>query len=167
MPLDRHLVVHLHEMYATERDFRDYLNSWSEKVSNPQLKTAVQHQINDIQQEMDILRRCISMMGASPKEELKSQMVQAFRQEYHTMMHEMPNATLSDMDVHLALLDVTFGHAELGAYQGMIDMAKVLNRKDIVDLLQQNFRSEQRDVQQMQNLLPTLIHQSERPQMAA
>lgn len=167
MPLEKHLVVHLQEMLASERDYREYLDGWSDKVTNPQLKAAVQHQINDIQQEMDVLRRCMSVMGASPKEGLKSPLVQAFRQEDEETMREMPNATPADMDVHICLFDIKFGHSEVGVYQGMIDMAKALNRSDVVDLLQENFRSEQRDVQQMQNLLPTLINQAKGQQYAA
>jgi len=48
MPLDKHLVVHPQEMLASERAYREYLDGWSGKVTNPQLRTAVQHQINDI-----------------------------------------------------------------------------------------------------------------------
>ena len=167
MPLEKHLVVHLQEMLATERDYRDYLDTWSNRVENPQLKTAVQHQVNDIQEEMDILRRCMTMLGATPREGLASPLVQAFRQEDDETMREMPDATLADMDVYLCLSDIKFGHSEIGAYQGMIDMAKALNRQDIVDLLQENFRGEQRDVQQMQNLLPTLINWEKGQQQAA
>ncbi|MHB0935888.1 MAG: DUF892 family protein [Armatimonadota bacterium] len=166
MPLEKHLVVHLQETLATERDYRDYLAGWSDQVSNAQLKSAVQHQINDIQQEMDVLRRCVGMLGATPKEEMKSPLVAAFRQDDQETMQEMPDATPADMDVHLCIADIKFGHSEIGAYQAMIDMAKAINRTDVVDLLQDNFRSEQRDVQQMQNLLPTLIN-FEKGQQAA
>jgi len=167
MPLEKHLVVHLQEMLASERDYREYLDGWSDKVTNPQLKAAVRHQINDIQQEMDILRRCMSSLGATPRDELKSPLVQSFRQEDEVTTEAMPDATPADMDVHLCLSDIKFGHSEIGVYQGMIDMAKALNRWDLVDLLQENFRSEQRDIQQMQNLLPTLINQAKGWRQAA
>jgi len=167
MPLEKHLVVHLQEMLATERDYRDYLAGWSDKVTNAQLKSTVQSQINDIRQEMDILRRCMGMLGATPQEGMRSPLVAAFRQEDQATMQAMPDATPADMDVHLCINDIKFGHSELGEYQSVIDMATALDRSDVAGLLQDNFRSEQRDVQQMQNLLPTLINFEKGQQRAA
>lgn len=47
------------------------------------------------------------------------------------------------------------------ALQSMLAMANAINRKDIADLLQQNLNCEQQDVRQMQQLLPTLLSQSQ------
>jgi ferritin-like metal-binding protein YciE len=167
MPLDRHFIVHLQEMYATEHDFCDYLNSWVNKIDNSQLKTAVTNEVQDINQQLNNLQQCLSQFNEFPERGLKSPLVQAFQQEDTVTMQHLPQSTAADMDVHLAMTDLTFGQAEIGIYEGLIDMAQALNCSDAINLLQDNLQHEQQDVQQIRNLLPTLINQSSSGRMAA
>lgn len=167
MPLDKHLVVHLQEMYSTERDYRDFLTDWSGQLQDHQLRTAVQEQINGIARELGNLQECLSAFGSFPKEEARSPIVQALRQEDRAAEQAMPNMTPADKDVHVAISDISFGHLEIGKYEGMLDMARALNRREVIDKLQENLSHEREDVDNMRNLLPHLIATSNQQQRAA
>jgi ferritin-like metal-binding protein YciE len=160
MPLDQHLVVHIQEMVATEQGFCDYLLGWTDQVSNVQLKDAITHEIDDIQTQVANLRECLTALGAEPVQGLTSPFVMALQREDELTMQEMPKADTWDMDIHLALSDITFGHLEVGMYQGMIAMAQALGKDDVVDILKTNLRCEHDDLRQIQNLLPTLTSAS-------
>lgn len=160
MPLQKHLVVHLQEMYATERDYQNLLQGWSNKIQNSRLKSLVDEQIDGINQQMSNLKQCMSSLRSSPKD-LPSAFVQALRREDRMTTTEMSDMTPQDTDAHIALTDVSFGQMEIGKYQGMVNMAKTLERQDVVDRLQQNLDSEQQDVRKMQRLLPSLLQESQ------
>jgi ferritin-like metal-binding protein YciE len=163
MPLEKHLVVHLQEMHMTERDFRDYLQEKVNQIQNQQLRSMVNKQIDGIGMEMNNLEQCLDMMGAQPKADGKSPIVQAFRQEDEMTMKEMPNMTSEDMDAHLAITDAGFGEMEEGIYQSMILMAQTLGKDGVASKLKQTMDHEVQDLEKMQNFLPTLIEQSQQP----
>lgn len=156
MALDQHLVIHLQEMVVTEKCFRDYLNSQAGQIHNAQLKAAVSEEIDGIQSELDNLTTCLDKLGAAPKWDLPCPIIDAFKQEDTLTMDNMPAMLPADMDVHLAVNDIAFGHLEVGYYQAMIAMAKEIGETDVVDLLKENLRHEHEDLREMQQLLPTL-----------
>lgn len=157
MPLDTHLVVHLQEMYATERDYGDFLTAKSDRVSNTHLKTMINHQVDEINGQMANLQRAMSELNASPQDNLKSPIVRALQLEDTQTMQSMPNMTPADMDVHLAVTDISFGQMEIGIYTSMIAMADALGKKNVSSILQQNLQQEQDGVQQAQSLLHDLL----------
>ncbi len=156
MPLEKHLVVHLQEMVATEEGFRGYLMDWSDQVSDVQLKDAISSEIDDIQAQVANLRVCLDALDAQPIQGLTSPFVAALKREDEMTMQEMPMSQGQDLDIHLALSDIAFGHMEVGMYQGMIAMAQALGKEEVVDLLKTNLRHEHDDLRQMQSLLPSL-----------
>lgn len=167
MPLEKHLVVHLQEMYSTERDYCDFLKLKATHIKDQQLKSMVNQQIRDIGLEMDNLANCLSTFGAFPNNQLSSPLVQALQQEDQLTHQEIPNMSPADMDVHVAITDLSVGQMEIGLYQGMCNMALVLKQQEIADLLQQNLSHEQQDTQKVQQLLPNLINMSQQGSAAA
>lgn len=159
MPLDKHLVVHLQEMYAAEDGFCTYLQGWTEKVGNAQLKDAITHEIDDIQVEMDNLRQCLDAFGVTVQTDLTSPFVAALKREDEITMQEM-TMDAADSDIHLALSDIAFGHMEVGMYQGMIAIAQALGKDQVVDLLKTNLTHEHDDLRALQSILPVLTGQS-------
>ncbi|MHB9026511.1 MAG: DUF892 family protein [Armatimonadota bacterium] len=157
MPLDRHLIVHLQEIYTTERDFRDYLAGRADAIRDQQLKAAIQQEIDDIGNEIGNLQQCLSIFGLSPSEDSSSPFVDAIKSSDRQAMQEIPNHTAGDMDAHLLLTDLSFGHMEVGMYQGMLSMAQALNQVEVADLLRENLEHEQRDVQEMEDMLAAIV----------
>ena len=157
MPLDRHLIVHLQEVYATETNYRDYLASRADDIRDQQLKSAIRQQIDDIGDEIGNLQQCLSIFGLTPGENLTSPLVEAIKASDAQTMQEIPNHTAGDMDAHLLLTDLSFGHLEVGMYQGMLSMAQALNQKEVADLLKQNLEHEQRDIEEMEDLLSDIV----------
>lgn len=167
MPIDQHLILHLKEMYSTERDYCDYLKEKTNQVRHPQLKSAVNDEVEEIGRQLDNLRQALNTFGVFPDEELKSPAVEALWLEDKQTMQALPNMNPMDMDAHLAITDISFGHSEIGKYQGMLNLAKVLNRNDVVNLLQDNLNSEQQDLEKMQHILSEIINQEWQEQQRA
>lgn len=167
MLLDRHLVVHLQGMYASEREYREYLLHWTDRLRDQQLKSVVNKQAQGIEQELLNLNQALLNLGAFPQDRLHSPAVQALRQDDQMMMQTVPGMSPADFDIHVAMTDIAFGAMEIGKYQGMLAMAKALNQPDVAQLLQQNLDHEEGDLQQMQALLPALLNESQQQQRAA
>jgi len=161
MPLDRHLVVHLQEMFSTEKDYRDYMMAKSSQVQDNQLKSVVSDEIKGIGTELNNLEQCLAFFNEFPKQDLHSPLVSAIQQEDAFTMQAMPSATKADMDMHLVINDITMGNWEIGIYQTLLDMAKALNQRDVINLLQENLSHEKEDLQKMQAILPNFIKQSQ------
>lgn len=166
MSLERHLVVHLQQMYVTERDYQIYLCDQSGKVTDQQLKTAINSEVNGAKKELDSLKKCLDILGQPLTEDLVSPLVQAIRQEDMTSMENMPHAAPIDVDVHIAMTDISFGSWEIGTYQGMVTMARVLNRQDLIGILEEILHNEDDDLQKMASIMTDLINIS-RQQKAA
>jgi ferritin-like metal-binding protein YciE len=161
MPLDQHLMVHMQEIYADARNYRNLLNGWSDQLRNQQLRTMIAQQIHEIGDQLDNLRQCLLIMGSAPDEAMLSPVVDALQREDQITHRAIPNMSPADMDVHVAMTDISFGQMEIGAYQGMVDMARELGQQDVATMLQHNLEEEQDDIWQMQQLLPELIRESQ------
>ncbi|HOS42536.1 MAG TPA: DUF892 family protein, partial [Armatimonadota bacterium] len=146
MPLDRHLVVQLQEMVATEEGWRDYLMAWSDQVSDARLQDAIAHEIGAIQARVANLRVCLDALDAEPIQGLTSPFVAARKREDELTMREMPMARGQDRDIHLTLAAIAFGHLEVGRYQGMIALARALGKDEVAELLKTNLRREHDDL---------------------
>ncbi|MHB0934942.1 MAG: DUF892 family protein [Armatimonadota bacterium] len=167
MPLAKHLIIHLQEMYSTQHAYRAYLQGWSEQLRDQQLRAGVREQITGIGTELDQLRQALSRMDASPLEEHVSPLVQALRQEDEATKRAMPEMTPADTDVHVAMTDIGVGHLEIGMYQGILVMAKELGNQDIATIVKDLIEHEQQDLRAMQELLPALVRESQQQQRAA
>lgn len=165
MALQAHLISHLKEMYATERDYCAYLCGWTDNITNPQLKTVLLSEVQDITQQMNNLQQCLAVFGDFPQT-IDSPLISAFKQEDQFCAQQVPQGKAADMDVHLAITDITVGGAEIGLYQSMIAMARALNQPEVVTLLQDNLKQEKDGLLTMQHLLPDLVSLSSQQQAA-
>lgn len=166
MSLAKHLATHLQQMYVAERDYQMYLCDWSGKIRDQQLKTAFSQQVQGIGTELTNLKHCLDTLGEPLRDDFTSPLVAALREEDQETMQLMPNASPLDMDVHAAMTDVTFGNTEIGMYQGMLTMARVLKQKEIVHLLEDTLQHEENDMQQVTGILNQLIDISQQQQAA-
>jgi len=166
MSLENHLVGHLQSMYVIERDYQIYLCDLSGKIHDQQLKSAISAQVTGINAELDNLKQCLNIFGAPLNDDMISPLIQAFRQTDQACMMHMTQGMQTDSDVHIAMTDISFGSWEIGMYQSLLTMARVLNRQDAVKLLEDTLKDEEEDLQKIQGILSDLINISKQQKAA-
>ncbi len=159
MSLTHHLVVHLQQMHATEREYRQYLAEWLPRVQDQQLHSAIQAGMQSIEGEIQRLQHCLHALGQSVAMAKHSPKVRVLRELDEDTAHGTAEATPLDRDVHLAMTDINFGTAEIGVYRDMLTMARTVNHPELIAILNESVQQEEADLQRMQGVLAHLIEE--------
>ena len=159
MSLTHHLIVHLQQMHATEREYRQYLADWQPRVQNRRLHATMQIEMHDIDGELQRLQECLQHLGQSVDMTKRSPKVRVLRELDEDASHGTSDATPLDVDAHLAMTDINFGTSELGIYRDMLTMARAVNHPELIALLNESVQREEGDIQRMQDVLAHLIEE--------
>jgi ferritin-like metal-binding protein YciE len=141
------LFVHeLGDIYDAEQRILQMLPQMANEASDGQVKSAFQNHEQQTRQQVKNLEQCFQMLGEQPKR-THCQAIAGLKQEHDSFVQEKPSAEM------LTLYDLGGAakteHYEIASYQGLIEKANLLGKKDCVQLLQQNLSQEEEMAQKI------------------
>jgi ferritin-like metal-binding protein YciE len=139
----RGLFVHqLKQLLWTERKLSDeVLPELREHVESDRLKADVAHHLEETRGHVRNLERVFEMLDVKPQAE-ESEALKGLRREHDGGMKLLSGpGPLADL-FHAASIAKS-EHAEIAAYEGMIEIAERLREDEIANLLRENLEQEQ------------------------
>ena len=152
------LFVHeLSNMYDAEQRILQMLPQMANEVSDGQVKSAFQAHEQQTRQHVQNLERCFQILGAQPKQ-VPCQAIAGLKQEHDSFMKENPPAEI------LTMFDLGGAakteHLEIASYQGLIEKANLVGKRDCAQLLQQNLSQEEEMAQKINQISKQLGRQA-------
>ncbi len=144
------LFVHeLGDIYDAEQRILQMLPQMANEASDGQVKSAFQYHEQQTRQQVKNLEQCFQILGEQPKR-TSCQAIAGLKQEHDSFMKESPSAEM------LTMFDLGGAakteHYEIASYQGLIEKANLLGKKDCVQLLQQNLSQEEEMAQKINQI---------------
>ncbi len=144
------LFVHeLGDIYDAEQRILQMLPQMANEASDGQVKSAFQYHEQQTRQHVKNLEQCFQILGEQPKR-TSCQAIAGLKQEHDSFMKESPSAEM------LTMFDLGGAakteHYEIASYQGLIEKANLLGKKDCVQLLQQNLSQEEEMAQKINQI---------------
>ncbi|HEU5199605.1 MAG TPA: DUF892 family protein [Ktedonobacterales bacterium] len=141
------LFVHeLGDIYDAEQRILQMLPQMANEASDGQVKSAFQYHEQQTRQQVKNLEQCFQMLGEQPKR-TSCQVIAGLKQEHDSFVKENPSSEM------LTMFDLGGAakteHYEIASYQGLIEKANLLGKKDCVQLLQQNLSQEEEMAQKI------------------
>jgi ferritin-like metal-binding protein YciE len=133
------LVEELWDIYSAETQITKTLPKLIEAASSTDLKSAFEHHLKETEGHVERLDRAFEILGTSPKGKTCDGM-KGILSEGAEMLHETAKGDIRDAALISAAQRVE--HYEMAGYGTVRSYAEKLNRKDIVDLLQQTLEEE-------------------------
>src|SRR5579871_6834009 len=146
----RQLFIHeLGDIYDAEQRILQMLPQMANEASDGQVKSAFQYHEQQTRQHVQNLEQCFQILGEQPKR-TSCQAIAGLKQEHDSFMKESPSAEM------LTMFDLGGAakteHYEIASYQGLIEKANLLGKKDCVQLLQQNLSQEEEMAQKINQI---------------
>jgi ferritin-like metal-binding protein YciE len=144
------LFIHeLGDMYDAEQRILQMLPQMAQEVNSGSIKSAFQQHEQETRQQVQNLEQCFQLLGTQPKR-TSCQAIAGLKQEHDSFMKEQPSDEL------LTMFDLGGAakteHYEIASYQGLIEKATLLGKKDCAKLLQQNLQQEEAMAQKVTQL---------------
>ncbi len=144
------LFIHeLGDIYDAEQRILQMLPQMANEASDGQVKSAFQYHEQQTRQQVKNLEQCFQILGEQPKR-TSCQAIAGLKQEHDSFMKESPSAEM------LTMFDLGGAakteHYEIASYQGLIEKANLLGKKDCVQLLQQNLSQEEEMAQKINQI---------------
>lgn len=150
-----HLIYHLQEQYAFQRDFLPLLNEMEHGGSDEHLRLLLHEEHEGLRNEMETLDRGLSLLGARFKQESNA-VVPALRETTERFKHRM-NPTPEHRDIHAALEVMKVSLMSVAEYQGDAEMARAIGEQDVALLLEENLHRQTQGLERLQAFIPQLI----------
>ena len=152
MPIQnvQQLFVHeLGDIYDAEQRILQMLPQMANESSDGQIKSAFQYHEQQTRQQVQNLEKCFQIMGEQPKH-TSCQAIAGLKQEHDSFVKENPSPEM------LTMFDLGGAakteHYEIASYQGLIEKANLLGKKDCAQLLQQNLSQEEEMAQKINQI---------------
>ena len=144
------LFVHeLGDIYDAEQRILQMLPEMAKESSDGQVKSAFQYHEQQTRQQVQNLEQCFQIMGEKPQR-TPCHAIAGLKQEHDSFVQEKPSAEM------LTMFDLGGAakteHYEIASYQGLIEKANLLGKKDCAQLLQQNLSQEEEMAQKINQI---------------
>jgi ferritin-like metal-binding protein YciE len=147
-PLDL-FVRDLGDLYDAEQRFTQIIPALSTECPDTQVKAALDHHLQETQQQIQKLEECFRALGTQPQR-LVCAAIQGIKQEHDTFLKESPPIRLLQLfDLRGAAKTEAY---EIASYQGLVEQARALGQANCAQLLQANLMQEQAMLAQVYQL---------------
>lgn len=135
------LFIHeLGDILDAEQKIAQILPVMAQEVNNPEVKSGLEKHQQETLQQIKNLEQCFSLLGTKP-EKSNCAAIAGLKQEHDSFLKEKPAENILTMfDLGAA---AKTEHYEIASYKGLIDKAKVMGQKQVVQLLQENLKQEE------------------------
>ena len=151
-----HLVYHMQEQYAFERDYLPLLNEMEHSGTDEQLRQLLREERDGLRNEMETLDRGLSLLGARFRAE-RSPLVPGFKEAIERFKHRL-NPSPDHRDIESALEVLRVSLMAVAEYQGDAELARAIGEQDVALLLEENLHSRTESLETLQAFIPQLIN---------
>lgn len=150
-----HLVHHLQELYAFERDFLPWLAEAQHQCSNDRLRYLLLHERENMRSDMESLDRALNLLSARYKQE-RDAVVPGLKEASARFRRQMTSSR-EQWNIHLALVAIKVAHLLQGTFVGDVEMARAIGEQDVAKLLEETSQRQQDGLATLEAFLPQLI----------
>jgi len=143
MPMNTPRDLFLHELSDTlsaEHIISKMIPTLAGKVKDTELRDAMREHEKETKQHIKNLEACFKEMGEKP-EEMICHGAEGLQKEVESFLEEKPAPEI--LTLFAAGAAGKTEQYEIESYTGLIDMAKLLGKKEVAKLLQENLKQEQ------------------------
>jgi ferritin-like metal-binding protein YciE len=144
--LDQLTIVQLQTLYNAENQLIAALPEWAKKATDPDIKMALQTHL-DITREQALRLAEIGEKNNLDMSGVEDQAMRTILLEGDTLLSEATNPDVRDSIILSGAEKIE--HYEIAAYESTIDLAKKVDRHDISNALEQNYREEKQAASQI------------------
>jgi ferritin-like metal-binding protein YciE len=139
--LEELFVTGLQYAYDAEKQLVEALPKLAQASSTPELREAFEQHLKETQEHARRAEQIFSALGKQP-ERKPNTVVQAMRQEADKMIQSIDQSPVRDAALIVAGNQVE--HYEMAAYGSLANFAKLLNKQECVQSLQQTLEEEKK-----------------------
>ena len=150
-----HLVHHLQELYAFERDFLPWLAEAQHQSTSDRLRYLLLHERENMRSDLESLERALNLLSARYKQE-RNAVVPGLKEASARFQRQMAPSR-EQWDIHLALETIKVAYMLQGTFVGEIEMARAIGEQDVAKLLEETQQRQQDGLDTLEAFLPQLI----------
>jgi ferritin-like metal-binding protein YciE len=140
----------LASMLHVERELAEKVLPESlDEIDDQQLRTGIQAHLTQTRAHVANLEQAFAILDLEPETE-KSSAFDGLRKDHAQLVKKIDPQPLEDV-VHAGAAAKT-EHLEIAAYEGMINLARLLGEAEIVPLLEANLEQEREALEQVQHV---------------
>jgi len=146
--MDEYLVQGLQELYYTENELVDALETLAEGTSNEEAKEAFQEHREETQQQVERLEKVFEHIGEEP-ERREVAVVDALIDEHEQFAGENDGDVLDRYNMSVGQKTE---HHEIAAYGNVTSLAGKLGHDEAADLLEESLREEEEALEELSEI---------------
>jgi len=154
--LQQYFRLRCSNMLIMERNIWQIYTEMIRDTKNPMLKELLEHNNRPLRHRISNLEQVVDKLGGIIGQEVDP-VTRGMMEAYRIFMDLNPPQEY--IDLHNALEAERIEHLELGAYDGLIRLAKHLHLGDIAELLELNLTGERRMCEVLGGEIPKLLTQ--------
>ena len=132
-------IAGLRDAYAMEQQAKDMMESQANRLEDyPEMQVRASEHMRETEMQIDRLRRCLEMIGESPS------MLKELGTRAMGLIQSMTAGAATDEPIKDTLTGYAFEHFEIASYRSLIAFAKHLGEQQMIPLLEDNLREEER-----------------------
>lgn len=151
------LLIHeLRDIYHAEQQLVKALPKVAQKVTSPELKSAIEEHLRETEGHVDRLEKIFDLLGL-PAKAVKCKAMEGILEEGEELMKEKADPETLDAGIVMSAQKVE--HYEICAYGSTASWAGMLGRQDLKTLLGQTLNEEERADKKLTELAKSGINQ--------
>jgi ferritin-like metal-binding protein YciE len=140
--LEDFFVDALKDIYWAEKALTKALPKMSKNATSKELKTALDNHLQETKKQIERLEQVFEKMGKKAQAK-KCDAMQGLVEESESIISETKDDT-STRDAALIIAAQKVEHYEIASYGGLVQLAKTLNKKELVKLLEATLNEEKK-----------------------
>jgi ferritin-like metal-binding protein YciE len=140
--LEDFFVDALKDIYWAEKALTKALPKMSKNATSKELKTALDNHLGETKKQIERLEQVFEKMGKKAQAK-KCDAMQGLVEESESIISETKDDT-STRDAALIIAAQKVEHYEIASYGGLVQLAKTLNKKELVKLLEATLNEEKK-----------------------
>jgi ferritin-like metal-binding protein YciE len=140
--LEDFFVDALKDIYWAEKALTKALPKMSKNATSKELKTAFDNHLQETKKQIERLEQVFEKMGKKAQAK-KCDAMQGLVEESESIISETKDDT-STRDAALIIAAQKVEHYEIASYGGLVQLAKTLNKKELVKLLEATLNEEKK-----------------------
>jgi ferritin-like metal-binding protein YciE len=140
--LEDFFVDALKDIYWSEKALTKALPKMSKNATSKELKTALDNHLGETKKQIERLEQVFEKMGKKAQAK-KCDAMQGLVEESESIISETKDDT-STRDAALIIAAQKVEHYEIASYGGLVQLAKTLNKKELVKLLEATLNEEKK-----------------------